>query len=39
VSSIALGVSAFGQSGNLEDVYRHHGIDADSIVRAGLDLQ
>ncbi len=37
VSSISLGVSQFGQVGSLEDVYRHHGIDADSIVRAALD--
>jgi pyruvate dehydrogenase E1 component len=34
----ALGVTRFGQSGSIEDLYRHHGIDADSIVRAGLDL-
>ncbi|MFJ5780153.1 transketolase-like TK C-terminal-containing protein [Streptomyces sp. NPDC093094] len=34
----ALGVSRFGQSGSLEDVYRYHGIDTDSIVRAALDL-
>ncbi|SJN16070.1 Pyruvate dehydrogenase E1 component [Microbacterium esteraromaticum] len=33
-----LGVSGFGQSGDLADVYRHHGIDVDSIVRAALDL-
>lgn len=33
-----LGVSAFGQSGALDAVYRQHGIDTDSIVRAGLDL-
>lgn len=33
-----LGVSSFGQSGALDAVYRHHGIDTDSIVRAGLDL-
>ncbi len=33
-----LGVTAFGQSGSLEDVYRHHGIDHDSIVGAMLDL-
>jgi pyruvate dehydrogenase E1 component len=37
VPSITLGVTRFGQSGSLEDVYRYHGIDADSIVRAGLD--
>ncbi|WP_193596737.1 transketolase-like TK C-terminal-containing protein [Microbacterium sp. YJN-G] len=33
-----LGVSRFGQSGDLADVYRYHGIDADSIVRAVLDV-
>jgi pyruvate dehydrogenase E1 component len=33
----ALGVSQFGQSGSIQDVYRHHGIDTDSIVRAALD--
>jgi pyruvate dehydrogenase E1 component len=38
VASVSLGVSSFGQAGSLEDVYRHHGIDADSIVRAALDL-
>lgn len=38
VRSIALGVSQFGQVGALEDVYRHHGIDADGIVTAALDL-
>ncbi|MEJ3656357.1 pyruvate dehydrogenase [Actinomycetes bacterium KLBMP 9759] len=38
VRAAHLGVSRFGQSGDLQDVYRHHGIDADSIVRAGLDL-
>ncbi|WP_167474332.1 transketolase-like TK C-terminal-containing protein [Nocardia arthritidis] len=38
VAAAALGVSAFGQSGSLDDVYRHHGIDTDSIVRAALDL-
>ncbi|KQV98426.1 hypothetical protein ASD08_47465 [Streptomyces sp. Root369] len=34
----SLGVTRFGQSGGLEDVYRHHGLDADSIIRAALDL-
>ncbi|WP_293057321.1 transketolase C-terminal domain-containing protein [Mycobacterium sp.] len=34
----ALGVSRFGQSGSIQDVYRHHGIDTDSIVRAALDI-
>lgn len=38
VSGTALGVSRFGQVGSLEDVYRYHGIDTDSIVRAALDL-
>ncbi|MGV9713867.1 transketolase-like TK C-terminal-containing protein [Gordonia sp. NPDC003424] len=38
VRSKALGVSTFGQSGSLEDVYRHHGIDDDHIIRAVLDL-
>ncbi|MGW2052009.1 transketolase-like TK C-terminal-containing protein [Streptomyces sp. NPDC001858] len=33
-----LGVSRFGQSGALDDVYRYHGIDADSAVQAALDL-
>ena len=36
VKSTALGVSRFGQSGSLEAVYRYHGIDADSIMRAAL---
>lgn len=34
----ALGVATFGQAGGLDDVYRYHGIDADSIVRAALDI-
>ncbi len=33
-----LGVSGFGQSGALADVYRYHGIDTDTIVGAALDL-
>jgi pyruvate dehydrogenase E1 component len=33
-----LGVTRFGQSGDLAKVYRYHGIDADSIIRAGLGL-
>jgi pyruvate dehydrogenase complex dehydrogenase (E1) component len=37
VPSVTLGVTAFGQSGSLDDVYRSHGIDTDSIVRAALD--
>ena len=38
VPSVALGVTEFGQSGSIEDVFRYHGIDTDSIIRAGLDL-
>jgi pyruvate dehydrogenase E1 component len=38
VPHVALGVAQFGQSGALEDLYRYNGIDADSIVRAALDL-
>lgn len=38
VKSRNLGVDTFGQAGGLEDVYRYHGIDTDSIVRAVLDL-
>jgi pyruvate dehydrogenase E1 component len=38
VASVTLGVTSFGQSGDIEDVYRYHGIDADSIVRAALDV-
>ena len=38
VRSKYLGVSGFGQSGSLDEVYRYHGIDADGIVRAALDL-
>ncbi|MGE0216499.1 transketolase-like TK C-terminal-containing protein [Mycolicibacterium sp.] len=38
VPSAALGVTTFGQAGGLDDVYRYHGIDTDSIVRAALDV-
>ena len=38
VRAAHLGVSAFGQSGDLGEVYRHHGLDTDTIVRAALDL-
>ncbi len=38
VNATALGVSKFGQAGSLEDVYRYHGLDTDSIVRAALDV-
>jgi pyruvate dehydrogenase E1 component len=38
VPSITLGVTRFGQSGSLSDIYRYHGIDTDSIVHAAADL-
>ncbi|MFF4599151.1 transketolase C-terminal domain-containing protein [Amycolatopsis sp. NPDC001319] len=38
VRAAHLGVTRFGQSGDLESVYRHHGIDTDSIIRAALDV-
>ena len=38
VPSTHLGVTSFGQSGDLTSVYRYHHIDADSIIRAALDL-
>ncbi|MFB4307174.1 pyruvate dehydrogenase [Actinomadura sp. GTD37] len=38
VPCATLGVTDFGQSGSIDDLYRHHGIDTDSIVRAALDL-
>jgi pyruvate dehydrogenase E1 component len=34
----SLGVTKFGQVGDLDAVYRYHGIDTDSIVRAALDI-
>ncbi|MFG3438742.1 pyruvate dehydrogenase [Nonomuraea sp. NPDC047897] len=34
----SLGVTSFGRSGSLEAVYRHHGLDTDSITRAALDV-
>jgi pyruvate dehydrogenase E1 component len=33
-----LGVTEFGQSGELDDVYRHHEIDDETVVGAALDL-
>jgi pyruvate dehydrogenase E1 component len=33
-----LGVSDFGQVGEIDDLYRHFGIDADTIVGAAWDL-
>jgi pyruvate dehydrogenase E1 component len=34
---VNLGVDRFGQSGDLADTYRYHGLDVDSIVSAALD--
>ncbi len=34
----ALGVDGFGQSGDVEDLYRHFGIDTETIVGAAIDL-
>jgi pyruvate dehydrogenase E1 component len=33
-----LGVTEFGQSGDIADLYPHHGIDAETIAGAALDL-
>ncbi|MGA8353431.1 MAG: 1-deoxy-D-xylulose-5-phosphate synthase N-terminal domain-containing protein [Solirubrobacteraceae bacterium] len=33
-----LGVSDFGQSGDVDDLYRHFGLDSETIVGAALDL-
>jgi pyruvate dehydrogenase E1 component len=33
-----LGVQDFGQSGDVQDLYRHFGIDVDTIVGAALDV-
>ena len=33
-----VGVERFGQAGSLEDVYAYHGLDAETIVGAALDL-
>lgn len=38
VRAVHLGVTRFGQSGDLDSVYRHHGLDVDSIVAAALDV-
>lgn len=38
VPATHLGVSRFGQSGDLSTVYRYHQVDADAIVGAALDL-
>ena len=33
-----LGVDDFGQSGDVDDLYRHFGIDTETIVGAAIDL-
>ena len=33
-----LGVAGFGQSGDVQDLYEHFGIDAETIIGAALDL-
>ena len=38
VPAAHLGVTAFGQSGDPDSVYRYHHIDADSVISAALDL-
>lgn len=38
VSSINLGVTEFGQTGTLQEVYRLHGIDTDAMVIAAMNL-
>jgi pyruvate dehydrogenase E1 component len=34
----ALGVTEFGQSGDVEDLYEHHGIDPETIIGTALDV-
>jgi pyruvate dehydrogenase E1 component len=36
--SITLGISRFGQSGAIPAVCRHHCVESDSNIRAGLGL-
>ncbi|MGH2882950.1 MAG: transketolase-like TK C-terminal-containing protein, partial [Solirubrobacteraceae bacterium] len=38
VPATHLGVTEFGQSGGLEDVYAYHRVDTDSVIGAALDL-
>ncbi len=38
VPQSCLGVQDFGQSGDVQDLYRHFGIDTETIVGAALDL-
>jgi pyruvate dehydrogenase E1 component len=34
----ALGVEHFGQTGTIDDLYRHHGMDANAIIDAAESL-
>ena len=34
----ALGVEHFGQTGTIDDLYRHYGIDANAIIDAAESL-
>ncbi|MDX1739319.1 MAG: transketolase, partial [Alphaproteobacteria bacterium] len=36
--TVPLGVEHFGQTGTVQDLYRHFGIDAESIVKAASEL-
>ena len=38
VPATHLGVADFGQSGDVDDLYRHFGLDADTIAGAAADL-
>jgi pyruvate dehydrogenase E1 component len=38
VQAAHLGVTHFGQSGDLDAVYRYHGLDTETVVGAALDL-
>jgi len=35
--TISLGVEHFGQTGTVRDLYRHYGIDSETIVRVGME--
>jgi pyruvate dehydrogenase E1 component len=38
VRSVNLGVTEFGQTGTLQELYTLHGIGADALISASLDL-
>ncbi len=38
VPAACLGVTEFGQSGDVEPLYEHHGIDVETIIGAALDV-